>query len=112
MPAVKITEAKIEKKVLDYCRKHGIYCRKFTSPSNRGVPDRVLCKDGQAMFLELKSAGNKPTPLQQKELADLNAHGMTAVWADNYEDAVKLIMAKFYNAAPAPEKKLSPQELI
>jgi hypothetical protein len=38
---------------------------KFTSPSQRGVADRVVClPDGSTWFVELKTAKGKLSPLQ------------------------------------------------
>jgi Holliday junction resolvase len=88
MPAVKISESKIEAKVVKYCRDHGIYTRKFASPSNRGVPDRLFVMNGKVMFIELKRPGNEPTALQHHELDVLRAHGAHATWADSYQGAV------------------------
>ena len=89
------SEADIEKKIVKFCREHGIYTRKFASPANRGVPDRIFCKNGKVLFLELKRPGNKPTALQERELALLNSHGMTAGWADTYPMAVGIIEHTF-----------------
>lgn len=81
-------ESQIEKKVVDYCRKHGIYTRKFTSPANRGVPDRIMLKNGKVLFLELKALGNRPTDLQEHELKVIREHGGNAHWADSYAAAI------------------------
>lgn len=37
---------------------------KFVSPSETGVPDRIVIKDGRVIFVELKRDGEKPTPRQ------------------------------------------------
>ena len=59
-----LTDAKIEKAVVAYCRRRGLYTRKFARPAHRGVPDRVICGRGKVLFLELKRPGNVPTALQ------------------------------------------------
>jgi hypothetical protein len=39
---------------------------KFTSPSNRGVSDRIAClPDGTTWFVELKTRGGRLSPLQE-----------------------------------------------
>lgn len=39
---------------------------KFTSPSNRGVSDRIACMpDGRTWFVELKTRGGRLSPLQR-----------------------------------------------
>ena len=89
------SEASIEAKIVKFCREHGIYTRKFASPSNRGVPDRIFCKNGIAVFLELKRPGNEPTDLQTRELKILRNHRMTAEWCDSYSGAIELLETTF-----------------
>jgi hypothetical protein len=84
-------ESAIEKKVGAHCRNRGLYQRKFSSPSRRGVPDRLICGMGKVLFLELKATGEKPTALQLHEMEILQGHGMKATWVDSYEDAAVLI---------------------
>ena len=89
-------ESELEKKVGQYCRKRALQYYKFSSPSRRGVPDRiVLGKGGQIMFLELKALGKKPTKLQLMEMRALTVLGFTALWVDNYDDAVRVIEGFF-----------------
>lgn len=51
---------------------------KFTSPSNRGVADRIAClPDGSVWFVELKTKGGRLSPLQKEfaaEMARLKQH--------------------------------------
>lgn len=84
-------EKDLEKKIVRHCQTQGIWCRKFSSPNARGVPDRILAKNGKVMFLELKRLGNTPTKLQLREIDTLNAHGVHASWVDNYQVAVERI---------------------
>jgi hypothetical protein len=88
---MKISEAKIEAKVVAYCRERGLYCRKFSSPAHRGVPDRIILGHGKVLFLELKSEGNEPTALQYHELKLIREHGIPARWAASFEMAEILI---------------------
>ena len=80
-----MNEKQLESKVVGYCKKHGLYCRKFSSPAHRGVPDRIIVGNGQVMFLELKSPGEKPTQLQLRELDLIRAAGALAMWTDSWE---------------------------
>ena len=51
-------------------------CLKFTCPGFDGVPDRlVLLPKGKCAFVELKSPGKKPRPLQIKRINQLMALG-------------------------------------
>ena len=91
-----LTEAKIEKAVVAYCRRRGLYTRKFASPAHRGVPDRVICGRGKVLFLELKRPGNVPTALQVRELRELICHGMYATWAESFHSAQYQIDKHFF----------------
>ena len=89
-------EREIEAKLVKFCRENGIYTRKFTSPSNRGVPDRVLIKHGKVLFLELKREGERPTKLQMHEIALIRGHHGNAEWADGWQ-RVKDTVVSFFN---------------
>ena len=61
MPA----ESEIEAHVSAYAKSVGVLSYKFTSPANRGVPDRIYLYKGHAMFIEYKRTGKwKLDPLQ------------------------------------------------
>ena len=90
-----LTEAKIEKQVVAYCHKRGLYTRKFASPAHRGVPDRIICGRGKVLFLELKRPGNNPTALQLREMAELQRHGMAALWVSSLVEAQIAIQQHF-----------------
>lgn len=62
---VRMREKIIEKKLAMEVKKRGGISPKFTSPSFDGMPDRlVLLPDGKIGFIEVKSPGKKPRPLQ------------------------------------------------
>lgn len=86
-------EAELEQKVVRWCKQHGLLTYKFTSPSNRGVPDRlVICtRNGCILFLELKQEGAKPTALQVHEMGRLTEAGCTVHWADNLDDCIRIL---------------------
>jgi hypothetical protein len=92
-------EAEIERRVVKYCNDHKLLTYKFTSPSHRGVPDRVIIGPGRVLFLELKQAGKKPTPLQEREIRRINqfAAGETVVarWAAGLDEALNAIRQVF-----------------
>lgn len=71
-----MNEKLIEKNLKIAIKAMGGLALKFTSPYHRGIPDRiVLMPDGKARFVELKSTGKKPTPLQYKAMAELRSLG-------------------------------------
>lgn len=78
-------EKKLEKRCADLARTHGWWTRKFSSPSNRGVPDRIFMKDGKVIFVEFKAPGKEPTPLQWHELDLIKEHGGKSIWCDDVE---------------------------
>lgn len=69
-------EARIEKLLKIATEKRGGLCLKFTSPGNKGVPDRVILFGNNVVaFVELKSPGKKLAPLQQYWKDKLNEKG-------------------------------------
>jgi len=58
-------EKDIERMLVDTIKSHGGICWKFTSPGTAGVPDRIiLMPHGRIAFVEVKTTGEKPRPLQ------------------------------------------------
>jgi len=84
-------ESKLEKEVVKYATKMGVLSLKFTSPAQKGVPDRVFLHNGRALFLELKAPGKKPTVLQLRMIQKLRDRGVPCWWADNLFNAKALI---------------------
>ena len=86
-------ESDLERQVVTHCKKVGALTYKFTSPSHRGVPDRIVIGSRAVLFLELKAPGKKPTALQLREIDLINnrkSHAKAA-WADEYDQAKNLI---------------------
>ena len=74
-----------EKKVKDKCVKllkaYDVY---YFFPATHGygrsgVPDIICCIAGKFVAIECKAGDNKPTALQEKEMADIRKQGGTAV---------------------------------
>ena len=74
-----------EKKVKDKCVKllkaYGAY---YFFPATHGygrsgVPDIICCIAGKFVAIECKAGDNKPTALQEKEMADIRKQGGIAV---------------------------------
>ena len=76
-------EKKLEKRCCDVARANGWWTRKFSSPSNRGVPDRIFLKEGRVLFVEFTAPGNVPTPLQGHGIDEIADHGGNVFWTDN-----------------------------
>jgi hypothetical protein len=84
-------ERDIERKVGDYATKLGVWHRKFVSPQNRGIPDRVFAYKGVVIFIEFKAHGKKTTPLQEAQIKKIRAVGVRVYVCDNVDDGKKII---------------------
>lgn len=82
----KASESDIERRLVAEVRKAGGMCLKFTSPSTRGVPDRIVLMPGGVMrFVELKAPGRKPTRLQRIMHERIMALGFRVAVVDSQE---------------------------
>jgi len=85
-------EREIEKYLVKRVKELGGKAFKFVSPGNDGVPDRLVClPGGRVLFVELKSPGKKPTPLQLKQIDFLRSLGFDVFVADS-RDVVDSIL--------------------
>lgn len=85
-------ESEIEKKVCAYAIKNGFYCRKFTAPGRRGVPDRVLISPkGVVFFIEFKSQNGKLSDLQKREIKIIESKNAHVYVVDSVEFGKKII---------------------
>lgn len=81
-----MNEKLIERKLRESVKKLGGIALKFSSSYHRGMPDRiVLMPEGRIAFAELKTTGKKPTELQKKAIAELQAMGFKAEVIDSQE---------------------------
>jgi hypothetical protein len=87
-------ESDIEKKVSIYAKKLGFTTYKFTSPSSRGVPDRIYIKNGITFFIEFKSQGGQLSKLQEREIRQVRQQGIDVHVVDNV-DMGKAILDNF-----------------
>ena len=79
-------EKTIEKKLTTAVKKAGGIAPKFVSPSFAGMPDRlVLIPDGHIAFVELKTPGKKPRPLQLSRHRLLRSLGFRVYVIDSVE---------------------------
>lgn len=81
-------ESVIEKALVERVKALGGMCEKFTSPSRRGVPDRIVTlPGGKIVFVELKATGGKLSVLQQRDHARRRALGCSVLVIDSLEGA-------------------------
>jgi len=70
-----VRESNVEQTVNRYARKKGWLAYKWTSPSQRGVPDMIYFRDGECLMIEFKAPGKRPTPYQHAIHKRLKEHG-------------------------------------
>lgn len=81
-------ERDVENALVRRVKKLGGTCEKFTSPSARSVPDRLITMPGnQIIFVECKAPGKKPTELQERDHARRRALGCDVRVIDTKEAA-------------------------
>jgi hypothetical protein len=65
-------EKDIEKKMCADLAKYGCLTRKFVSPGNSGMPDRiVITARGSVIFVEIKTDFGRLSPLQKSQIEQL-----------------------------------------
>jgi len=88
-------EAKVKKKVVDVLKTYGAYYfYPVTGGFGRsGVPDIVVCHLGFFIAIECKAGNNKPTALQEAQMAQIrNAGGTTLVINEDNIHLIKLLL--------------------
>lgn len=80
-------EKVIEQHMVDYAKKHGVLCYKFTSPGRRSVPDRLFILPGGrgCFFAEIKRKGKLPTASQEVEIDKIKRQGIPVFVVDSRE---------------------------
>ena len=87
-------EKSIEEKLVAAVKAVGGVCWKFTSPGTAGVPDRiVLMPSGRIAFVEVKTPGKEPRPLQVARHGLLRRLGFKAFVLDSPEQIGGIIDA-------------------
>lgn len=86
-----LSEKEIEKKSVKWARSVGWFSRKYSSPGQKGVQDRIFVKGGRVVFVEYKKVGNVPTDLQCDDAQVLKEHG-GEVWWTNTLTGTKIIL--------------------
>ena len=90
---MKESEKVLEAKLREAIKARGGRALKFLSQFHRGMPDRlVLLPKGRVFFVELKSTGRTPEPLQRKAHNDLRRLGFSVYVIDTTEKLQDLLM--------------------
>lgn len=94
-------ESAIEKYLVKRCKEEGWLCYKFSSPAQRGVPDRIVClPKGAVIFVEVKQENGVLSKLQEACHKDLFKLGqlVTIIWSKEGVDQ----FIKFWKTNIAP----------
>ena len=89
-----MTEAAIERHLVNGVKKLGGMCLKFVSPSTPGVPDRlIITADGKVIFVELKTEVGRLSKIQKFVTGELLKRGADVRVVKGL-DAVKQLLAE------------------
>ena len=93
-------EAKVKRLVVDILKTYGAY--HFFSATHgfgrSGIPDITACLRGRFIFIECKAGKNKPTELQEREIAAAkNAGGVALVINENNAAELKAALRGISN---------------
>jgi len=91
---IKLSEKKVESKSSDMARANGWFTRKYKSPSQIGVQDRIFVKDGRVVFIEYKRVGKIPTDLQCDDASNLRTHGGEVWWTNTVRGTKEILGIK------------------
>lgn len=88
-------EVKVKKQIVELLKKHKAYY--FTPVTggfgSSGVPDIVACINGKFVGIEAKAGKNKPTALQDKNLAQImNAGGVSIIVNESGLENLRLLL--------------------
>lgn len=69
-------ESEIERRMVKLVKQRGGLCYKFVSPSNPGVPDRIIITpDGRVVFVELKTEIGRLSNIQKWQRSEMLKRG-------------------------------------
>ena len=84
-------ESTIETNCSKWAKANGWLGFKFSSPQQRGVPDRLYIRDGLTVYVEFKALGKLPTKYQLHTIGKIRAKGATVYVIDNLEDFINVM---------------------
>lgn len=85
-------ESALERKLVREVKQIGGLAPKWTSPGNRGVPDRlIILPGGRTVYVEMKAPGKPLEPLQEKWARTLRKLGHEVYKIDSLDDIDQFI---------------------
>ncbi len=85
-------ESVIEKKICDYAKAKGWLV--FKCAGSKGIPDRILHKNGKTIYIEVKRPEGKLSKLQKITIKRINDHGIPAVVAYSVKEGIDYVDAQ------------------
>ena len=87
-----MSEAKTQKKILDYLKDLGCWTVKTIVSNKKGVPDILACHPtGRFIAVEVKAEGGRASRLQLEQLEQLRALGAVTVVAYSIGDVMSAL---------------------
>lgn len=82
----------LERKITSKAKQLGFLTYKFSSPANRGVPDKIfITPTGKIFFIEFKSTKGKLTELQKHEITNLWNYQINTHVVRDFEDGITIL---------------------
>ncbi|MEG1426181.1 MAG: VRR-NUC domain-containing protein [Oscillospiraceae bacterium] len=89
-------ESQIEKSLVKRVKDAGGLCYKFVSPSNPGVPDRIIITPtGRTVFVELKTEIGHLARIQEWQISEMIKRGADVRVAKGIEQVKELVKELF-----------------
>lgn len=88
-----MNETQLTKKIRDALLKRGWDSIKFHGNmySQNGIPDLIVHRGGQVIFMEIKLPGKKPTTLQKVTIDKIRRYGTPAEVIHSVEEAIAVL---------------------
>ncbi len=84
-------ENDIEKRLIKKVKALGGLTFKFTSPSTKGVPDRIVVFNSQVHFVELKRPNAAPRSLQLYWISEIKSQGVDALTLSTFDEVDEFV---------------------
>lgn len=105
-------EGIVENYLIKQTEQHGCLCYKFVSPSNKGVPDRiVITPDGITHYVELKSENGSLSPIQKKTILTFQEQNASVFVIDTRKGVNLFLEYVFHEIQELPEE-INPEYFI
>lgn len=92
-----LLEKDVQRQCVDWARARGYWARKFSSQSQRSVPDYLFAKEDLGLYkvhfaTEFKRPGQTATPAQQDEIEAMELAGWVVFVCDNFEQFKRRVL--------------------